>query len=254
MGGAVSVPLATSIAIPVVGGIVVSNLTRDGLMGWYQALDRPAWNPPGFVFGPAWAVLYTLMGIASYQVYHVMGFDLASRPLKLYATQLGLNLLWPIMFFKWRKLGLSVLLNLALLVTSVATTGAFYKVQPEAGQLLLPYVAWLLFANILNISVWRRNPHAGDVEPAANKEVKVVDSKDGYGPTGPAGKPGPATASAMAPVRWTAARTASPQLAARRMLQSPRTLHTRLPVRRPVTAARLPQLAAAPTAARTMMC
>jgi len=65
-------------------------------------------------------------------VYHVIGFDLAARPLKLYATQLGLNLLWPLLFFKARKLGLSVLLNLALLATSIATTGA--SRLPPAGH------------------------------------------------------------------------------------------------------------------------
>lgn len=228
-----------SIAIPVVGGIITSNLTQGSLTGWYQTLDKPAINPPGWVFGPVWAVMYTLMGIASYQVFHVTGYSLQSRALKLYATQLGLNMLWPILFFNGRKLALSCLLNLGLLVTSIATCGAFYKIRPEAGQLLLPYVAWLCFANILNFAVWRRNPHAGDMEPA--KDGKPLDGGDNYGPTGPAGRP--ATSASMAAAPQKALRSVAPQLAQRRILQAPRTLRTRLAPRR--TAMRSPQLARA---------
>lgn len=67
--------------------------------------------------------------------------------------------------------------------------GAFYKIRPEAGQLMLPYVAWLVLANLLNIAVWRRNPHANDVERVDASQQKPLENGDNYGPTGPAGKP-----------------------------------------------------------------
>jgi tryptophan-rich sensory protein len=242
----VSLGLGIAIAIPVVGGIITSNLTRESLAGWYPTLDKPALNPPGWFFGPVWAVLYTLMGIASYQVFHVTGFDWQSRALKLYATQLALNFLWPITFFNWRKLALSCLVNLALLTTAVATTGAFYKIRTEAGQLMLPYVVWLAFANLLNIGVWRRNPHANEVQPAGQQ--KPLKGEE-YGPTGPAGKPAPSASMGAAPRRTM--RTAAPRLQQHRALQAPRTLHTRLALRRTAV---LPRAAAAPTPARALFC
>ncbi len=109
------------------------------------------------------------------------------------------------------------------------------------------------------LAVWRRNPHAGDMVPAKQKEElknelkDELKNEDGYGPTGPTGKP--ASASTLPQARRTSSRTASPHLAARRMLQrAPRTLQSRLPVRRTAAAPRLPQAAAPPAAARAMVC
>lgn len=220
MGAAISTPLAVSVAIPIVGGVLISEATRDNMTWYRRDVLKPSWSPPGWLFGPVWVVLYGLMGTASYMIYEMTTTypELGNRALLLYAAQLALNFLWPLVFFGGKKLGTSVAVNFALLITSAATCGAFYKVLPEAGQLLLPYLAWLVFANILNWKVWRLNPPGvEDIQEAARRDERArLEEKGthGYGPLGPESdtNPPPAGATAsMAPVPSFAAMRRTPQ-------------------------------------------
>lgn len=124
---------------------------------WYATLKKPAWNPPSWVFGPVWTVLYATMGVAAWLVWRRGGFAGQRAALSLYLVQLGLNALWSPLFFGLRQPGLAfadiVLLWLAVLGTVVA----FGKARLLAGLLLVPYLAWVTFASVLNFTLWRLN-------------------------------------------------------------------------------------------------
>lgn len=145
--------LALCFAVAALGALA----SRDA-PAFYGQLDRPAWAPPGSVFGPVWTVLYALMAIAAWQVWRMRGWAGAARPLGLFVAQLVLNGLWSWLFFGWR-LGALAFVDVLLLVALVAATAAgFWRIHRSAGLLLLPYLAWITFATALTWSVWQRNP------------------------------------------------------------------------------------------------
>ena len=120
---------------------------------FYRQLVRPDWAPPAWVFGPAWTVLYLLMGIAAWLVWREGGFRRRGLALTLFLVQLAVNALWTWLFFGWR-LGAIVLLWALILGTAIA----FRRVRPVAAALLLPYLAWVAFAAALTWAIWKRNP------------------------------------------------------------------------------------------------
>jgi translocator protein len=125
---------------------------------FYRQLARPEWAPPAAVFGPAWSVLYALMGIAAWLVWRTRGFANARTALVLYLVQLGFNALWTWLFFAWRLGALAVAEIVVLWGLIVATIVAFWRVRPLAGALLLPYLLWVSFAAALSFSIWQMNP------------------------------------------------------------------------------------------------
>ncbi|KAL3692608.1 hypothetical protein R1sor_006259 [Riccia sorocarpa] len=162
--------LLVAVAIPLVLG------TLDGLVNapntpWYFELKKPRWQPPGFLFGGAWSILYPLMGLASWLVWAEGGFQLQGKPLTLYITQLVLNLLWPILFFGKKNLGLALVDIVALCGTLFATVKAFQPVNHVAANLMKPYLGWVVFATILNANLWYLNRGgSGAVEHHAHAE------------------------------------------------------------------------------------
>jgi tryptophan-rich sensory protein len=126
---------------------------------FYGQLERPAWAPFAGYFGPIWALLYVLMAVAAWLVWRERGFAAAPVALALFLVQLVFNALWSWLFFAWH-LGAWALLDIAVLVLLVAaTTVAFWRIRPLPGLLLLPYLAWIVFAAALNYRVWQLNPH-----------------------------------------------------------------------------------------------
>jgi tryptophan-rich sensory protein len=144
-------------------GFLGSFATARGLPFWYQTLTKPSWNPPNWLFGPVWTLLYLLMGIAAWQIWSASrteGHGLRTSALALYFCQLLLNALWSWLFFGWQLVAVAfweiVLLELAI----VAMTWLFFKIRPRAGWMLVPYLLWVLFAASLNFAIWRLNaPH-----------------------------------------------------------------------------------------------
>jgi translocator protein len=126
---------------------------------FYMELVRPDWAPPPSIFGPVWTALYATMGIAAWLVWRINGFRSARTALALFLVQLLLNALWSWIFFAWH-LGALAFANIVLLwVLIVATLISFWRLQPLAGALLIPYLLWVSFASALNYSVWQLNPH-----------------------------------------------------------------------------------------------
>ena len=122
---------------------------------WYAALNKPAWNPPAWIFGPAWTLLYTLMAVAAWLVWKRDGWR---RPLLLYSVQLVLNAAWTPIFFGAHELGWAMVEMVALWTSILLTMLHFHHISKPAGWLFAPYLAWVTFAATLNFALWRLNP------------------------------------------------------------------------------------------------
>lgn len=125
---------------------------------FYMQLERPAWAPPSWLFGPVWSTLYLLMAIAAWVVWRARGFAGARVALTLFIVQLAANALWSWLFFAWRLGALAFAEVVLLLALLVATIVAFHRVRTFAAVLLYPYVAWTAFATALTFAIWRANP------------------------------------------------------------------------------------------------
>jgi benzodiazapine receptor len=123
---------------------------------FYARLTQPAWAPPAWLFGPVWTVLNATMAIALWRVWHVR--PLASMPVMVFLVQLAVNAAWSWLFFRWHLGAASFVWIVLLLVLLAATALAFWRVDRTAAALLIPYVAWVVFACILTWTVWRANP------------------------------------------------------------------------------------------------
>ncbi|TVQ99960.1 MAG: tryptophan-rich sensory protein [Desulfovibrionales bacterium] len=137
---------------------VVGSMASLDAQSFYAKLVQPAWSPPGYIFGPVWTVLYSLMGISAWLVWRAGGFNVAWFALGLYLVQLVFNALWSWLFFVWQLGLISFLAILLLLALITATTTTFWRIRVLAGALLLPYLLWVCFAAYLNFSLWQLNP------------------------------------------------------------------------------------------------
>lgn len=141
---------------PGVAAVIGSAATFSSVDTWYQTLDKPSFNPPRWVFGPAWSTLYVLMGIADHLVSREGGED-ARNAKGIYRVQLVLNGLSSVLFFGLRS-SLAALVEIVFLwVAIVMTIVAFWRVSKLAAALLVPYFLWTTFATVLNASIWAKN-------------------------------------------------------------------------------------------------
>jgi tryptophan-rich sensory protein len=121
---------------------------------WYERLSKPSWNPPNWLFGPAWTLLYVLMSIAAWMVWKVAGFGPA---LWLWVVQLLLNGAWSWVFFGLKRPDLAFYELIGMWLAIVATTIAFAGIRADAAWLMAPYIAWVTFAGALNLKIWQLN-------------------------------------------------------------------------------------------------
>lgn len=153
------IKLILSIAAPLLIGFIGSQYTIAEIPGWYAGLQKPTWNPPNWLFGPVWTLLYILMGIAAYLVWKTLPQSAFKKwGLFLYALQLVLNLLWTYLFFSKHQLGAALIEIVVLWLTIFCTIIAFSKVNKTAAWLLVPYISWVSFATMLNYTIWQLNP------------------------------------------------------------------------------------------------
>ncbi len=156
--------LVGAVAICEIAGGVGAIFVAPNITGWYSTLVKPALNPPSFLFGPVWSLLYLLMGIAVFIVWasSAKASDgqekrIRSRAINIFVLQLILNVIWSIVFFGTQNPLLGIIDIVFLWLTIVWTIVAFWKVSRSAALLLLPYIAWVSFALYLNLSIWRLN-------------------------------------------------------------------------------------------------
>jgi len=122
---------------------------------WYEGLDKPPLNPPNWVFGPVWSLLYLAIAIAGWLVWRAR--PASAEPLALWGSQLVLNAGWSLLFFGLHRPGIALVEILLLLALLIATTVSFFRVRALGGLLLVPYAAWVSFAAYLNAGLWYLN-------------------------------------------------------------------------------------------------
>lgn len=145
--------LASCFAVAALGGAA----TASSVGTWYQALAKPAFNPPDWVFAPVWSLLYLTIALAGWRVWRRRARAGARAALAVYALQLALNLGWSLVFFGARQIG-AALVEIALLLAAIAATQVlFYRVDRPAAWLLAPYAGWVAFAALLNAALWHLN-------------------------------------------------------------------------------------------------
>lgn len=124
---------------------------------WYANLTKPPFNPPNWIFGPVWTLLYTAMAVAAWLVWCRRATHAVALPLALYALQLLLNAVWSWLFFGLHQMGLAFPDILLLDAVVLATLVLFWRIHRVAGALFVPYLAWISFASLLNFSLWWLN-------------------------------------------------------------------------------------------------
>jgi benzodiazapine receptor len=149
--------LALFIAVTFAAAGLGAFFTSTSVSNWYPALRKPSWNPPAWIFGPVWTVLYLMMAIAAWLIWRKQGFDGAVGALGLFALQLALNALWSPLFFGLRNPLAGLVDIIPLWAAILATLVCFWEISPLAGALLTPYWLWVSFATALNFMIWRMN-------------------------------------------------------------------------------------------------
>ena len=134
--------------------------------GWYRALAKPALTPPGWVFPVVWTTLYVMLGFALAMILAARG-AVRGRGVILFLAQFVLNLAWTPLFFGAHRVGLALLVIVAMTVLTIATAFAFARVRKAAAWLLVPYLVWISFASVLTWRIGQLNPHAETLVPAA---------------------------------------------------------------------------------------
>ncbi len=131
--------------------------TTPEIEGWYKTIAKPTWNPPGWIFGPVWTTLYIMMAIAGWLVWKQAGFKAAMLPLTSFGVQLLLNVAWSWIFFGMHQPGWAFTEIIVLWLAILTTTILFFKKSTFAGSLMVPYLAWVSFASVLNFTIWQLN-------------------------------------------------------------------------------------------------
>lgn len=144
--------LAPFILLVVGGGLLIGFFTAPG--PWYEALAKPSFNPPNWLFGPVWTVLYVLIAIAGWRIWQRRRDGGA---MKLWWLQLVLNFLWSPVFFGLERIGPALVVILALLAAILAFIAASWKLDRPSAWLFVPYAAWVAFASLLNAAIWALN-------------------------------------------------------------------------------------------------
>ena len=151
----IAVVLMTCLVIGYLSGMV----TRESITTWYPTLIKPIFNPPNWVFAPVWTILYIMMGIAGGLVWNKIETNEESvkTAFKYFIIQLALNAVWSFIFFYLYNPFLALVEIILLWLMIFETYNQFKKIDSKAGMLLLPYLAWVSFATVLNGAVWWLN-------------------------------------------------------------------------------------------------
>lgn len=148
----------------------VSGSTGDS--SWYQALIKPAVQPPSWAFGVVWPTLYFLIGLAFAMVLHARGARYRGPAIALFIVQFLINLSWSPVFFGQHKVSTAFFIILTMIVAAIATTVVFGRVRKAAAWLMVPYLVWITFAAGLNFEIDRLNPEAESLYvPAVSSQI-----------------------------------------------------------------------------------
>jgi benzodiazapine receptor len=149
--------LVVFVAICLLAAAIGGAVTVASVRTWYLTLRKPSWNPPARAFGPVWTVLYLLMAFAAWLAWRTRDTTDAGPALAIFGLQLVLNVLWSVLFFGLRRPGPAVAEIAVLWLAIAGTIVAFWPLDQTAALLLVPYLGWVSFAAVLNLSIYRLN-------------------------------------------------------------------------------------------------
>jgi translocator protein len=150
--------LSICVGAAMLAGAVGSFATVRAIPTWYKGLAKPPFNPPSWLFGPAWTLLYLLIAVAAWLVWKQgLGAPGVKLALGVFLVQLVLNALWSVCFFGLRSPMAGLVDIIVLWLAIAATIILFFRVSVPAGVLLLPYISWVSFAAVLNAAIHRLN-------------------------------------------------------------------------------------------------
>lgn len=150
--------LVVSFAVCQFVALIGSVFTISSIQGWYTTLNKPSFNPPNWIFGPVWTILFILMGMSLFLVWRKgLKSKKSKTALKIFFAQLGLNLLWSVLFFGAHSPTLAFIDIILLWIVILFTIVKFYKISKLSAYLLMPYLLWVSFATILNFFIVRLN-------------------------------------------------------------------------------------------------
>lgn len=150
--------LILSVGLCLGAGSIGTIFTTSSIPTWYAVLNKPFFSPPNWVFGPVWTLLYIMMGVALYLVISEKKKAAREKAVQVFAIQLILNVAWSVIFFGLKNPFLALVDIVALWIGIYFTIKSFYKINKLAGNLLVPYLLWVSFATILNVSIVILNP------------------------------------------------------------------------------------------------
>lgn len=151
--------LLVSIVLCIAAGVIGSIFTASSIESWYTLLEKPAFNPPAWVFSPVWTILFILMGISLYLVWNKgLQYPGVKSGMFIFGIQLLLNLLWSLLFFRLRSPYYAFIEIILLWFAILLTILQFRKISKTASYLLIPYILWVSFASVLNYYIWILNP------------------------------------------------------------------------------------------------
>jgi translocator protein len=149
--------LVVSIVLTLGIGSLGAIFTTSEIPTWYAGLQKPSFNPPKYLFGPVWSLLYLLMGISFYLIWKQPASSIKSIAITLFIIQFVLNFCWSIIFFKYHQIGWALVEIITMWVFILLTIIWFAKLHKSAAWLLVPYISWVSFATLLNFALWRLN-------------------------------------------------------------------------------------------------
>lgn len=149
--------LIVSLALPLSLGVIAGLYTAEAVPEWYTSLNKPSFNPPSFVFGPVWTILYLLLGFSFYLIWSKPKSKIRTVSMEIYFVQLLLNFAWSFLFFYFHTIGLALVDIIFLMVSIVIMLILFFKINPLASYLNIPYLLWVIFATALNAAYLNLN-------------------------------------------------------------------------------------------------
>jgi len=145
--------LVICLFLPIIVGGISGYITVEGVRGWYFTINKPSFNPPNEIFGPVWTVLYILMGISLFRISDLKASKERNHAIFIFGIQLILNFLWSVIFFKFHFVGLALLDISILWILIFMMILKFRKLDAIASFIQIPYLIWVSFASILNLSI-----------------------------------------------------------------------------------------------------
>ena len=149
--------LTLCILLPLLIGGLSGYATASGINIWYMGLNKPFFNPPNYLFGPVWSMLYILMGISFYRILQSQDSELKRKAILIFCIQLILNFCWSFLFFRFQMLAISFIEIIIMWISIATMIYTFTKIDKTAAYLQIPYLLWVSFASVLNGAIWFLN-------------------------------------------------------------------------------------------------